>query len=62
MLGEVGENLAVEFYLGFNQAVNEFVIGETVEKGSGADLYLPKTAGVTLFLEAVIELEGPGVE
>ena len=62
MLGKVGEYLAVELYFGFDEAVNELVVGETVEAGGGTNLYLPQSAGVALLFAAVIELEGPGVE
>lgn len=62
MLGEVGENFAVEFDVGALETGNELVIRQAMLAGSGADLDLPKAAEVALFLTAALELVSPGVE
>lgn len=60
--GKFGENLAVQFNVGFLELGDELGVGETILAGSGADLYLPGAAEGSLFLFAVRELEAPGVE
>lgn len=60
--GKFGENLAIQFNVGFLELGDELRVGDSVLAGSGADLYLPGAAERSLFLFAVGKLEAPGVE
>ncbi len=60
--GKFGENLAIQFNVGFLELGDELGVGDSVLAGSGADLYLPGAAEGSLFLFAVGKLEAPGVE
>lgn len=62
MLGQVGENFAVQFYFGFFQFVDQPAVGNIVVSGSGADSDLPKAAEIPFFLPAVGKLKRPGVQ
>lgn len=62
MLGEVGEDFAVKLYVGFDESVDEFIVGETVEAGGGADLDLPEPAELAFLFTTTLELVSPGVE
>lgn len=62
MLGEIGENFAVEVDVGFLEVSDELVVGKSFSSGGGTNLYLPETAGKTFFLATVIELESPGMQ
>ena len=60
--GKFGENLAVQFNVGFLELGYQPGVGDAILAGSGADLYLPGAAEGSLFLFAISKLEAPGVE
>lgn len=59
---EIGEDFAVEFDVGFLEAVDKLTVGDAVELGACADLDLPIAAEYTFLLATVLELKCPCVQ
>ena len=57
VLGEVGKDFPVQFYVLFFELVDEFAVAYAVLSGGGVYLYLPKPSEISLVLLPVGELE-----
>lgn len=62
VFSEIGENLSVQFDVGFFKLSDEFRVGNAFLAGGGVDFDLPKPAKVSLFLLPVGKLERPGMK
>ena len=62
MLGQIGEDFAVEINVGFLETGDELVVRKTFGSSGGTNLDLPEATGETLLFAAVIELESPGMQ
>lgn len=57
ILGEVGENFSVQFYILFFKLINKLAVGKAVLSGGGVYFYLPQPPEISFFLFSVGKLE-----